>query len=71
MANVTQKVPNLLGGVSTLPDVQKRPGELREAENVYIDPTRGLSKRNGMRWLTRLGDDTRFTTGHWFDWKRS
>lgn len=71
MANVTQKVPNLLGGVSTLPDVQKRPGELREAENVYIDPTRGLSKRNGMRWLTRLGDDTRFSTGHWFDWKRS
>ena len=30
---------NLLGGVSQQPDPVKLPGQVREAQNVYLDPT--------------------------------
>ena len=56
MASVTQRVPNYLGGVSKQPDDKKFPGQVREALNVYPDPTFGLQKRPGLKFLTILKD---------------
>jgi hypothetical protein len=54
MASVTQRVPNYLGGVSKQPDDKKFPGQVREALNAYPDPTFGLQKRPGLKFLTTL-----------------
>ena len=54
MAYVTQRVPNYLGGVSKQPDDKKFPGQVREALNAYPDPTYGLQKRPGLKFLTHL-----------------
>jgi len=54
MAFVTQRVPNYLGGVSKQPDDKKFPGQVREALNAYPDPTFGLQKRPGLKFLTTL-----------------
>ena len=54
MAAVTQVVPNYIGGVSSQPDERKIPGQVTEATNVYIDPTFGLTKRQGAQFLTTL-----------------
>ena len=56
MASVTQRVQNYLGGVSKQPDDKKFPGQVREAINVYPDPTYGLQKRPGLKFLTNLKD---------------
>ena len=80
MASVTQRVPNYLGGVSKQPDDKKFPGQVREALNAYPDPTFGLQKRPGLKFITTLkdggGDDagtdgsdfdaTDLDTGKWF-----
>ena len=61
MAAVTQVIPNYIGGVSSQPDERKIPGQVTEANNVYIDPTFGLTKRQGAQFLTTLDtytDDT-------------
>lgn len=64
MAAITQRIPNLLGGVSTQPDSKKLPGQVREAVNVYPDPALGLVKRPGFKFLTALhnGSGTNYTT---------
>ena len=51
MPAVTQTIDNLLGGVSTQPDNKKLSGQVREAINAYPDPTFGMLKRNGMRFI--------------------
>ena len=56
MASVTQRVSNYLGGVSKQPDDKKFPGQVREALNAYPDPTFGLQKRPGLKFLTILKD---------------
>ena len=80
MAAVTQRVNNYLGGVSRQPDDRKKPGQVREALNAYPDPTFGLIKRPGFKFLTTLkdgGGDGKGTDGtaftgtsldnaHWF-----
>ena len=68
MANITQQIPNFLGGVSTQPDDQKAPGQVREIINGYLDPTFGLVKRNGFEWKANLGagSATTYANGHWF-----
>ncbi len=67
MASVTQLVPNFLGGVSRQPDDKKLPGQVREAINAYADPTYGLSKRPGTKWLGNLSSTTNeFQNGKWF-----
>tara|TARA_Y100000401_G_scaffold26903_1_gene19212 strand:+ start:691 stop:2772 length:2082 start_codon:yes stop_codon:yes gene_type:complete len=68
MANITQQIPNFLGGVSTQPDDQKLPGQVRDIVNGYLDPTFGLVKRNGFVWKANLGSNsaTTYATGHWF-----
>ena len=68
MANITQQIPDFLGGVSTQPDDQKALGQVRDIVNGYLDPTFGLVKRNGFEWKSNLGSNTATTyaSGHWF-----
>ena len=56
MASVTQRVQSYTGGVSKQPDDKKFPGQVREALNSYPDPTFGLQKRPGLKFLTALKD---------------
>ena len=65
MAAVTQTIPNFLGGVSNQPDDKKLPGQVRGAINAYPDPTFGLTKRPGFKYLTQLATAT--TGGTEFD----
>lgn len=66
MANITQQIPDFLGGVSTQPDDQKLPNQVSEIINGYPDPTFGLIKRPGFSWKADLGSSSTFATGHWF-----
>lgn len=74
MPAITQKVPNFLGGVSTQPDEVKLPGQVREIINGFADPTVGLLKRQGTRYIAELKDtasafitpSTAITNGKWF-----
>ena len=67
MANVTQLIPNYLGGVSRKADFDKDPGQVRDAVNAYPDETYGMLKRPGTEMLGELpvpdGTDT-----NWNDW---
>ena len=56
MAAVTQTIDNYLGGVSNQPDDKKMPGQVKEAINAYPDPTFGLQKRPGLKFLKELTD---------------
>lgn len=58
MPNVTQLVPNFLGGVSRQNDIKKLPGQVRECINGYADPTFGLIKRPGFQFLSNLANNT-------------
>ena len=65
MAAVSQKVPNLLGGISQQPDPVKLPGQVRDAENVYLDPTFGCRKRPGTELVDELANDVP-SDARWF-----
>jgi len=65
MAAISQQIPNLLGGVSQQPDPLKLPGQVREAENVLLDPTFGCRKRPPTKFLARLATDIP-KTAKWF-----
>ena len=67
MSSITQKTVNYLGGVSKQPDVQKVPGQVRDAINAYPDPTFGLVKRPGTRFITTIGTNNEYTTAKFFD----
>ena len=58
MASVTQRVQSYVGGVSKQPDDKKFPGQVRDALNAYPDPTFGLQKRPGLKFLTALKDSS-------------
>lgn len=64
MAAVTQIIPNFLGGVSRQTDDKKRDGSFVDILNGYSDPTNGLVKRGGTRFLWNL--DT--VTGEIMPW---
>ena len=64
MAAVSQKIPNLIGGVSQQPDSLKLPGQLRECINYYPDPTFGLAKRPGLKAINKLANAA--SGGTWF-----
>ena len=66
MAAVTQRIDNYLGGVSRQSDDKKLPGQVRECLNGYPDPTFGLTKRSGFRWIKNLGTGTTYDGGKWF-----
>ncbi len=66
MPNVTQTVPNYLGGVSRQPDTKKLPGQVVDAINAYPDPTFGLRKRPGFKFIKNLGAENTYTDAKWF-----
>ncbi len=65
MAAVSQKIPFLVGGVSQQPDSLKLPGQVRECINYLPDPTFGLIKRPGLKFIQRL-NNAPTTSGSWF-----
>jgi len=56
MPVVTQLSPNFLGGVSKQNDDKKLAGQVSECINGYPDPTYGLLKRPGMKFIDHLKD---------------
>lgn len=66
MTAVTQRIDNYLGGVSRQSDDKKLPGQVRECLNAYPDPTFGLTKRTGFKWIKNLGTGTSYDGGKWF-----
>ena len=54
MAAVTQTIPNFLGGVSKQTDQKKQPGQVRECLNALPDPTFGLMKRPGFKYIKSI-----------------
>ena len=57
MSAISQTINNVLGGVSQQPDPVKLPGQVREAVNVYLDPTFGCVKRPGTQFISKLSGD--------------
>ena len=66
MPVVTQRVDNYLGGVSRQSDDKKLPGQVEECLNGYPDPTFGLTKRPGFKWIANLGTGTTYDSSKWF-----
>ncbi len=66
MAAVTQRIDNYLGGVSKQSDDKKLPNQVRECLNGYPDPTFGLTKRPGFKWIANLGTGTTYDSSKWF-----
>lgn len=56
MAAITQRIPNFLRGVSQQTDDLKLPGQVRDMINGYPDPTFGLLKRPGGKFIAELKD---------------
>jgi hypothetical protein len=69
MAAVTQSIPSFLGGVSTQADTKKLPGQLTDSINAYPDPTFGLIKRPGLKFLRNLvgsSNLSKYDDAKWF-----
>jgi hypothetical protein len=64
MAAISQRTVGLIGGVSQQPDSLMLPGQLRECDNYYPDPTFGLLKRPGAQFIRRI--DNSIAGGSWF-----
>ena len=77
MAAITQRIPSYLGGVSNQPDDKKLPGQVTQALNAYPDPTFGLQKRPGLKYLKELAesggsafDNNDLDNAKWFYYNR-
>lgn len=68
MTAVSQRIPNFLGGVSQQSDEKIFPGQVKDALNCYPDPTLGMIKRPGGRFLGKLENLTASTSDSaaWF-----
>ncbi len=66
MPAITQRIDNYLGGVSRQSDDKKLPGQVTECLNGYPDPTFGLTKRPGLKWIANLGTGTTYDNCKWF-----
>ena len=64
MAAISQKIGNLIGGVSQQPDTNKFNGQLRSCDNFYPDTALGLTKRPGLRGISKLANAV--ADGTWF-----
>ena len=64
MAAISQKISNLIGGVSQQPDTVKFNGQLRSCDNYYPDVALGLMKRPGLQAVRKL--DNPVANGTWF-----
>tara|TARA_A100001201_G_scaffold140781_2_gene134624 strand:+ start:546 stop:2891 length:2346 start_codon:yes stop_codon:yes gene_type:complete len=67
MANITQQIPNFLGGFSQEPDYQKPVNTVSEMINGYPDLTAGLSKRPGSKFIKKLSGITSVTGYKYFE----
>ena len=68
MTSVSQLLPNFIQGINEQPDELKKPGQVRDAVNVYPDVTTGLSKRTGYECVTTNIDTN--GRGTWFVLRR-
>ena len=66
MSSITQRIPNLLAGISQQPDNRKRPGQVKDAVNVYPDFTLGMLKRPGSKFINTLFDPYPISSDKWF-----
>lgn len=71
MAAITQFVPTFLGGVSRQADTKKFPGQVNEIINGYPDPTYGLLKRGGAKYIGNVAsyvddESDSLKDGYWF-----
>ncbi len=66
MPAISQRIDNYLGGVSRQSDDKKLPGQVKECLNGYPDPTFGLTKRPGFKWIKNLGTGTTYDNSKWF-----
>ena len=73
MPAVTQRIPNYLGGVSQQTDDLMFPGQLKTCINAYPEPTFGLVKRPGGKFVVELKDGSgnviapgTYDNGRWF-----
>ena len=66
MTAVTQRIDNFLGGVSRQSDDKKLSNQVKECLNGYPDPTFGLTKRPGFKWINNLGTGTTYDSSKWF-----
>jgi hypothetical protein len=64
MAAISQKIGNLIGGVSQQPDTNKYNGQLRICDNYYPDAATGLIKRPGLKGIGKLANAV--DDGTWF-----
>jgi hypothetical protein len=64
MAAISQKIGNLIGGVSQQPDTNKYNGQLRICDNYYPDAATGLIKRPGLKGIGKLANAV--ADGTWF-----
>ena len=64
MTAISQRIPNLLGGVSQQPDSLKLPGQVIAAQNCIPDPTYGMQKRPGLKLISSLAGAA--NEGRWF-----
>jgi hypothetical protein len=64
MAAISQKLANLVGGVSQQPDTVKFSNQLRTCDNYYPDFTSGLAKRPGLQAKGKLANAV--DDGTWF-----
>ena len=68
MANITQTIRSLNGGISQKPDEQKIPGQVKDMLNAVPDVTQGLLKRPAGRFVSTLTNST--ADGKWFHYYR-
>ena len=66
MSTFSQSIPNFLSGVSQQPDNRKRPGQVKEAVNVYPDFALGMLKRPGSQFISTLFNATTIGSPKWF-----
>ena len=64
MAAISQKITNIIGGVSQQPDTIKVGNQLRVCDNYYPDVATGLTKRPGLRGIRKLANVV--ADGTWF-----
>ena len=66
MSTFSQSIPNFLSGVSQQPDNRKRPGQVKEAVNVYPDFALGMLKRPGSKFISTLFNASTSSDSKWF-----
>lgn len=67
MALVRTIVPDLIGGVSKQPDVQRFVNQFEEVDNAFLHFNRGFEKRAGSDFIKNLIDPTGTLKIHWVE----